>query len=126
VNANDASASGAPILRLLRLEEGLDSTSSDLLQVFDHTHLVILAVAFIKTLQPVAWEVAAFEAELYCMVQKGRTFTLNEGAFLVTGTTAGAVGRLAFLLGDAARPGQVATANAAVHSTRGNQVSIKA
>ena len=126
VNANDASASGAPILRLLRLEEGLDSASSDLLQVLNHTHLVVLAIAFIKTLQPVAGENAAFEAEFYSLVQKGRTFTLNEGAFLVAGTTAGAVGRLAFLLGDAVRPGQVATANAAVHSTRGNQVSIQA
>jgi hypothetical protein len=126
VNANDASASGAPIFCLLRLEEGLDSTSSDLLQVFDHTHLVILAVAFIKTLQPVAWEVAAFEAELYCMVQKGRTFTLNEGAFLVTGTTAGAVGCLASLFGDTVRPGQVATADAAVHSARSNQSPIHA
>jgi hypothetical protein len=126
VNANDASASGAPILCLLGRKENLNSASSNFLQVFDHTHTVVPGVAFIKTLQPVAWGIAAFEAELYCMLQKGRTFALNEGAFLVTGTTAGAVGRLAFLLGDAARPGQVATANAAVHSTRGNQVSIQA
>jgi hypothetical protein len=126
VNANDASASGAPILRLLRLEEGFDSASSDLLQVLDHTHLVVLAVAFIKTLQPVAWEITAFEAEFHCMVQKGRTFALNEGTFLVTGTTASAVEYLASLFTVTVRPGQVATADAAVHSTRSNQSLIHA
>jgi hypothetical protein len=77
-------------------------------------------------LQPAAWEITAFEAEFYSPVQKGRTFALNEGALLVTGTTAGAVEYLASLFTVTVRPGQVATANAAVHSAWRNEFLIHA
>jgi hypothetical protein len=126
VHAYDASAWGAPVLRLLERKERLHAVSFDLTQVIDHAHLVVLAVALVKTLQPMAREITTFKAEFYSLVQQGRTLALDKGAFLVTGTTASAVGDLASLLGDIVRPGQVATADAAVHSTWGNQVSMHA
>jgi hypothetical protein len=121
VNADHASTGRTLVFLGLPAQELVDAIVSDELEVFDHAHLVLLAIALVETLQLGTRKGTALEAEFYFAVQEGWTLALDEGAFLVAGTTAGAVNCLASLPRDSVRPGQVGTADATVHSARSNQ-----
>ncbi len=116
VNADDASASGASILRPLCGKESLHAIFLDLTQVLDHAHLVLGSVSLVKMPQPVAGKTVTsrtvlFSTFLHCLA------VLD----LASDNRNGFVGICRPATGASVLFSQERHAYSAVHSTRSNQ-----
>jgi hypothetical protein len=112
VNANDASASGAPILHLLRRKKISHTILCNLLQVLHHAHIVFGSVSLIQMFQILAGKIVTSKTEPYfAFVNSLAVLNLasNNGNGFV-GTCCPATGAFVFF-------SQIGHANATVHTT---------
>ena len=120
VDADNAAAVRAPVLFPLIIKESLHPVLFNLYEIFNHAHVVSLAVAFINVTQVAAGEVFTFIAEGNPIFGKVLAASFYKGAQFITRAAAGAVYTLLF--GEIPGKGQVGAADAAVHAAGSNQL----
>ena len=92
----------------------------NVLEVFNHAHVVKGVVPFIKPAEGFAGKIRAFKTERDKIACYLFTLTFKEGALLVPGTAPGAVSNFTSLPGEVPGKGKVSAADAAVHAARGD------
>ena len=118
MTAYDLAATRASPPLPLFLKEFIHAFVPDILQVLNHTQMVVGSVALIKGFQPATGEVLAFITEPYKSLSNKVAMLFHESTVLAARQATGAVSPLEPFLVKVVLESQVADAQAAIHPAR--------
>jgi len=121
MHTDNAAAAGAPVFRGLLSKKPIHSISVYRFEVFNHTHAVAFAVAFVQVGEVLAGYCAALAAGLELVLREFWAAFFYVAVF-GSGNAASAVGDFAPFSRHPMRVSQVSLAYAAVHAAWSNKV----
>jgi hypothetical protein len=118
VDADDSTTPRAFIFLPLVFEEGIYPALFNLVKVVNHTHVIVLSVAFIYASQTVAGEIITFKTKGNLFIGQLLAAAFKKGALFISRAASSTMSYFASLPGKIPGKSEVSTADAAIHAAR--------
>jgi hypothetical protein len=116
VDADDSTTPRAFIFLPLVFEEGIYPALLNLFEVVNHTHVVVLSIAFIYASQTIAGEIIAFKSKGNSVIGQLLAVAFKKGALFISRAASSTMNYFASLSRKIPGISEVSTADAAIHA----------